>query len=330
MASIRKQGDCYEIRECLVTGRGPRQLSLASFRGVLTPEILDRAELKARKPLERTKLVARALRMGIPVCEHRRHPEARGLLAALQRGAELEPTMVKLLVAALGRLECRAVPAHLVDAAEWIGQPERERGAALRGLLRTLPRDALDEKIVAIERGLGRAEIPHAFGGANAHAYYGTPRATAEIDLNVFVPASRASDVLAALGELGASTSNSKRVGRIERESQARILWEKTPIDLFFSYDPLHDSSMQRRRLVDFGRDAIHVLSAEDLMVYKTVFDRETDWRDIAEMIYATDRSLDFGYVRSWLGRIVSDDDRQVERFERLVQTGGQDLGLMQ
>jgi hypothetical protein len=87
---------------------------------------------------------------------------------------------------------------------------------------------------------------------------------------------------------------------------------------------------MQRRRLVDFGRDAIHVLSAEDLMVYKTVFDRETDWRDIAEMIYATDRSLDFGYVRSWLGRIVSDDDRQVERFERLVQTGGQDLGLMQ
>lgn len=140
MASIRKQSDRYEIRECLVTPRGPRQLSLASFRGVLTPEILDEAEAKARKPLKRADLIARARRMGISVTTQRRHPEARSLLAALQRGAELEPTLVQLLEAALQRLESRAVPVHLEDAAEWIGQPERERGVALRGLLRTTDR----------------------------------------------------------------------------------------------------------------------------------------------------------------------------------------------
>ncbi len=140
MASIRKQSDRYEIRECHVTLQGPRQLSLASFRGVLTPEVLDDAEAKARKPLDRADLVARAIRMGIPVSEARRYPEARGLLAALQRGAELEPTLVRLLETSLGRLDSRAVPAHLVDAAEWIGQPERERGTALRGLLRTTDR----------------------------------------------------------------------------------------------------------------------------------------------------------------------------------------------
>ena len=95
MASIRKQNDRYEIRECLVTLRGPRQLSLASFRGVLTPEVLDEAEAKARKPFNRADLVARAARMGIPVSDRRRYPEARGLLAALQRGAELEPTLVQ-------------------------------------------------------------------------------------------------------------------------------------------------------------------------------------------------------------------------------------------
>ena len=55
-----------------------------------------------------------------------------------------------------------------------------------------------DEKIVAIERALVDAAIPHAFGGANALAYYATPRATADIDLNVFVPASRAVRVLGA------------------------------------------------------------------------------------------------------------------------------------
>jgi hypothetical protein len=184
-----------------------------------------------------------------------------------------------------------------------------------------------DEKIVAIEGALVAADIPHAFGGANALAYYGTPRATADIDLNVFVLPSRASDVLATLGKLGAATGIPNLVELIERDGQARIFWEKTPIDLFFSYDPLHDSSMERRRLVDFGGDTIHVLSAEDLMVYKAVFNREKDWRDIAEMIYAAEGSLDFGYVRSWLGRILSEDDPQCARFERLVEAGGQDLG---
>jgi len=140
MASIRKQRDRYEIRECLMTPRGPRQLSLVSFRGVLTPELLDEAEAKARKPLERADLVARARRMEIPVSRRRRYPEARGLLAALQRGADLEPTLVQLLKTALERRDSRAVPPHLADAAEWIGQSERERGAALRGLLRTADR----------------------------------------------------------------------------------------------------------------------------------------------------------------------------------------------
>jgi hypothetical protein len=184
-----------------------------------------------------------------------------------------------------------------------------------------------DEKIVAIERALIDAELPHAFGGANALAYYGTPRATADIDLNVFVPATRANEVLAALGGLGAATSSPKLVELIERDGQARVFWEKTPIDLFFAYDPLHDSSMQRRRLVDFGGDTIHVLSAEDLMLYKAIFNREKDWRDIAEMIYATEGNLDFDYVRSWLARIVAGSDPQLARFERLVETDGQDLG---
>ena len=184
-----------------------------------------------------------------------------------------------------------------------------------------------DEKIVAIESALIEAGIPHAFGGANALAYYGTPRATADIDLNVFVPSSRASDVLAALAGLGAATSSPKLVELIERDDQVRIFWEKTPIDLFFSHDPLHESSLERRRLVDFGEDAIHVLSAEDLMIYKAIFNREKDWRDIAEMIYAAETSLDFDYVRSWLARIVGSDERQLARLERLVDSDGQDLG---
>lgn len=185
-----------------------------------------------------------------------------------------------------------------------------------------------DEKIVAIERAFEAAGIPHAFGGANALAYYGTPRATADIDVNVFVPSTDAGHVLRVLGELGTDVSSQRLTDLIERDGQARVFWDRTPLDLFFSYDALHDSSMERRRRVDFGGDAIHVLSAEDLLVYKVVFDREKDWRDMAEVAFAAEGALDFGYVREWTRRIITADDPRHARFERLVASGGEDPGL--
>lgn len=188
----------------------------------------------------------------------------------------------------------------------------------------------LDEKIVALEHALLAANLPHAFGGANAFAYYGTPRATVDIDVNVFVEAERAGDVLDELAKLGASLGPDVRPqieAQIARDGQARVHWERTPIDLFFAYDPLHESTMARRRRVDFGEDRIHILSAEDLMVYKVVFDREKDWRDIAEMLHAADQAFDFAYVREWLGRILEPDAPGLPRLERLIETAGRDLG---
>lgn len=140
MASIRKQGRRYEIRECRSTERGPRQYVLASFTGVLTPEILDAAEAVAQRPFDRDALVARARRLGVGVSPRRRFSEARALLAAVQRGAPVDPRLVTLLREALEPLPAEPVPEHLVEAAEWLGQPEADRGRALRGLLRTADR----------------------------------------------------------------------------------------------------------------------------------------------------------------------------------------------
>ena len=183
-----------------------------------------------------------------------------------------------------------------------------------------------DEKIVAIERALVESGVPHAFGGANTLAYYATPRATAHIDLNVFVPASQAARVLSVLASIGVSAGEARHIEAIDRDGQVRVFWEKTPIDVFFSYDALHDSSMQRRRSVDFGGEQIHILSAEDLIVYKAVFDREKDWRDIAEMLFACDDPFDFGYVRGWLRRILPERDPRFDRLERLIDSDGRDL----
>ena len=140
MASIRRQGDSFEIRECLATPRGPRQRPLARFRGMLTADVLDAAAAAARTPFDREALLARARRLGIPVGLERHHPEARKLLAQLRAGQPLDPTLVGLLRDALELRAAEPVPQHLRDVVEWLGRSEAVRGKALRGLLRTASR----------------------------------------------------------------------------------------------------------------------------------------------------------------------------------------------
>lgn len=140
MASIRRQGDAFEIRECLATDQGPRQRPLARFRGILTPEVLDRAAAAARRPFDRQALVERARRQEIPVSAAPRSGDARRLLAHLRRGRPLDPSLVTLLRAALEPLAAEPVPPHLEDVTEWVGRSEAARGKALRGLLRVASR----------------------------------------------------------------------------------------------------------------------------------------------------------------------------------------------
>lgn len=185
----------------------------------------------------------------------------------------------------------------------------------------------LDEQIVALEHAFTAAGVPHAFGGAQALAYYGAVRATHDIDVNVFLPAAEAERVFAVLASLGAAVGNPGLRTLATRDEQVRIRWDGTPVDLFFAYDPLHRSSLQRRRRVDFYGDPIHILSPEDLIVYKATFDREKDWRDIATIVYACDEPLDYDYVRQWLERIDAPERRRLGRFERVVASRGRDLG---
>jgi len=177
--------------------------------------------------------------------------------------------------------------------------------------------------VVALERAFADAEIPHAFGGAQALAYYGPIRATHDIDVNVFVSTSEADRVLGVLERLGAQAASKKVRERIERHGQARVRWEGTPLDLFFSYDPLHESCMRRRRRVDFYGDPIHILSAEDLVVFKATFDRDKDWQDIAGMVYASPEPLDLDYVREQLRRIDDAEGRRLARLERIIASRG-------
>jgi hypothetical protein len=177
---------------------------------------------------------------------------------------------------------------------------------------------SLPDKIVAIDRSLQAASIPHAFGGALALAYYAEPRATDDVDINVFVAPKAFMDVAKPLGTLGVSTDVEPLA--LEREGQCRLWWGRTPLDLFFAYDEIHDAMHRDTRLVPFGDARLPILSPEHLLVCKVAFDRPKDWLDAEQMLVVTE-DLDSDEIQAWLERMLGAEDPRARRFAGMVKT---------
>lgn len=171
---------------------------------------------------------------------------------------------------------------------------------------------SLPKKVIAIHRALTEAKVPHAIGGALALAYYAEPRATIDVDVNVFVPTERWPDVRDALAPLGVDVDADEE--ELSRNGQIRIWWDRNPVDLFFSYDPFHDEMRRSARRVPFADETIPILSPEHLAVCKAMFDRPKDWLDIEQILVATD-PLDLQEIEVWLERLVGEHDPRVRKL---------------
>lgn len=171
------------------------------------------------------------------------------------------------------------------------------------------------EKVEAIGASLASSEIPHAFGGALALAFcVGEPRATADIDVNVFLGAEEVERVFAAL-PAGVRT-NATAARNARRDGQVRIWWDETPVDLFFSYHELHGDAARRARRVRFGELDFPVLSCTHLAIFKVVFNRTRDWADLEAMTDAG--TYDRDEALRWLSATLGADAEPVRRFAAL------------
>ncbi len=175
---------------------------------------------------------------------------------------------------------------------------------------------SLPEKIVAVHERLEQAGIAHAFGGALALAYYAEPRATDDIDINVFV----APDACAAVGDALAALGVEDDLDRlaVERDGQCRLWWGRTPLDVFFAYDDFHQAMRRDARMVPFGEDRLPILAPEHLLVCKIAFDRPKDWLDLEQVVVCVE-DLDVDEVRAWLVRIVGAQDPRMRRFDQAL-----------
>ena len=176
----------------------------------------------------------------------------------------------------------------------------------------------LPQKVQAISEVLERHAIPYAFGGAIALGYHAEPRATDDIDLNILLTPDRADSVLSALDELFEIPEREERLRQLSDQDQTRLLWDKTYVDLFFMDTAFHESLAGRTGRVEFGDREIPIISAEDLVVCKALFNRPHDWSDIARVGLIQGEKLDKAYVERWLEFFVGTGDPILDRFRKI------------
>lgn len=172
----------------------------------------------------------------------------------------------------------------------------------------------LIDGVHALSGRLTECSVPHAFGGAIAYGFFGNPRVTNDYDINVFLPESSAEDVFACLRPLGVEAGIDS-VRTVEKTGQVRLNWNGTMVDLFFAYAPFHDAARTRIREVVFEGRHLSILSPEDLVVFKAIFNRPHDWEDIERVLAEQLDHLDLDYVTKWLAEILGDDDSRIQRL---------------
>lgn len=174
---------------------------------------------------------------------------------------------------------------------------------------------AFDKKVEAIHDALESASLRHAFGGAIALGFYGEPRATVDVDVNVFVGVDRRGEVEAAFDALGIVVTDRVKPDQHGWE-QFRFGW--TPIDVFYAYDDFHGAMATAVRLFPFGQPTLPFLSAEHLLTCKVIFDRPKDWLDI-DQVLLTMPEFDGAECLRWVEHVVGADDQRYRRLAAAI-----------
>ncbi len=170
---------------------------------------------------------------------------------------------------------------------------------------------------------LEAAAIPYAVGGAIAYGLHAPPRATNDVDLNVFLDLERLDELIDTLKGADVDVDRSSALAAAENDGYFQARVKGMRVDVFVPSIPFYEDV--ERRLIDgllLGRP-IKVLGAEDLVVFKMLFFRPKDVLDVQRLVAFQGEDLDHDYIRGWLVEMVDGDDVRVTRWDEIVSMYG-------
>jgi hypothetical protein len=180
----------------------------------------------------------------------------------------------------------------------------------------------------AVADVLEQHRLDYAIGGAIALGYYAAPRATVDVDINIFaVPPQDLPRALAALDEAGFVPDEDR--GSLETravaEGQFRGHIEGLRVDVFVPAIAYYAELRTRRSKVVLLSRPAWILSAEDLVILKMMFFRRKDLADVEAMLRDQGATLDRSFIRAKLLELVGAGDerlRELTAIEHDVDAG--------
>jgi hypothetical protein len=167
-----------------------------------------------------------------------------------------------------------------------------------------------------LEDVFDRLQLRRSYGGAIAYNYYGPPRLTQDVDVLVLVPDTQIPPLVDELaaggcqhGDLEPKPMELKAV-LAELRSKAHLAvfhCRGIKTEVFVPWHPLHHRILDRSPERDLEGKRIRIHSAEDLIVFKKVFDRPKDITDIKAMLLAQRGKLDLERLKSDAKGLLSD-----------------------
>jgi hypothetical protein len=154
------------------------------------------------------------------------------------------------------------------------------------------------------------SEVTYALGGAIALAAWSEPRATADVDVVLWVTSDEIDRAIDLIEK--ADVEVPRETARVEAKRRGLFVGQarNVRVDVFVPSIPFYDQAEVRRvRTTVVGRPA-WVHSAEVLAVFKMLFFRPKDLIDVERMLQVQGSAFDRAFVRDALVEMLEDDER--------------------
>jgi hypothetical protein len=178
---------------------------------------------------------------------------------------------------------------------------------------------SLVDAVEALIEALERSSLEYAFGGAIALSAWAEPRATTDIDLNLWIDDDGLVPALRALDPAGVTVDLNSARSQIDSRGMFVGRIQGYRLDVFVPSVPFYTEALTRRKRLRILDRETWVLSAECLAVFKLLFFRAKDLVDLERLVAVQGSELDRSFIRQNVASMMGDTDDRIRAWDELV-----------
>ena len=172
-----------------------------------------------------------------------------------------------------------------------------------------MPAEAVLAALNALLKAIAPLKLPAALLGGLALAIWKHPRFTRDVDVLVALGDVDDRDLMAALRKAGFQPKRGDGLIRLADLTLLQLIYHAADslvdvqVDLLLATDRYQQEALARKqpaRIAGFD-EPVDVLTCEDMIIHKLIAGRLIDLADVAALLRANHKALDYSYLLRWM-----------------------------